>query len=335
MKAISLFFSVAFFILLLFSPAGRGEELTLERVSANLYLIYGGGGNVAFLVTEEGVLVVDSKTFPYQGEEVVAKIRQVTKKPIRYLIFTHYHGDHIQGAQSFPESAVVISHINTLRNIERFSLPGLERAKKRYGEELKKVEQKVKELREEKSPKLKEAEKELELIQRRLKEYQRLRLVSPEVVFERKMIIRFGGEDVELLYSGCGHTDGDILVYFPKEKAIHMGDLLFNNIIPYIDRRASSDTENWIKILEKVMTMDGVEKVIPGHGKLTDKKGLIAQADYLKDLRAEVKKYIERGASLEETKEKLKLPKYEKMEGYTRRLSANVEAVYKEMTKKE
>jgi hypothetical protein len=74
--------------------------------------------------------------------------------------------------------------------------------------------------------------------------------------------------------------------------------------------------------------------VIPGHGELTDKKGLLALADYLSDLRAEVKGYIEQGATLEEIKKKISLPKYQKMEGYSRRLSANVEAVYEELTAK-
>ena len=109
--------------------------------------------------------------------------------------------------------------------------------------------------------------------------------------------------------------------------------MLFPNFIPSVIPEAGGDSENWINILKKVAEMD-VEKVIPGHGELTDKNGLLAQAEYWKNLRAEVKKYIKQGASLEETKKKLKLPKYEKMGYYDRFFPINVEAVYKEITAK-
>jgi cyclase len=335
MKVLKSFMPFLLFILLLsFTIECPAEELTLEKITDNLYMIMGGGGNVAFLVTEEGVLVVDSKTFPYQGEEVVDKIRQVTDKEIKYLIYTHYHGDHVQGGQSFPQSALFVAHANTAKNMETLGLSRIKSGKTRYQEQLNKIEKKVETLRAEKSPKLKQAEEELSLVRARAKVYERLQLVFPEMTFHKKSVIYLGGNKVKLIYLGGGHTNGDILVYFPQEKVIHMGDLLFNNIVPYIDRSAGSDTGNWINILKKVAEMEKVEKVIPGHGELTDKKGLLALADYLSDLRAEVKGYIEQGATLEEIKKKISLPKYQKMEGYSRRLSANVEAVYEELTAK-
>ena len=323
---------IIFTILLPSQLECQREELQLQKVTEHLYMISGGGGNVAFLTTEEGVLVVDAKTTPRQGEEVVAKIRQVTDKPIKYLIYTHYHADHTWGAQSLAAAKVTVSHINTQKNIEKFSLPQIkEYTTKLFPQQIKELEQKVEKLRAEKSAKLEETEKELELTKKQLETFKKLKLVFPDLTFKEKAVIYLGSKKVKLLYMGNGHTDGDVLVYFLQDKAIHMGDLFFQNMIPYIDYDAGSNTENWIKILQKVAEME-VEKVIPGHGEITDKSGLLAQAQYLKELRAEVEKFIKQGVSLEETKKNLKLPKYQKMGYYERFLPINVEAVYKEMT---
>lgn len=335
MKALKHFIFLTFLISFILFPLSQLEcqstELQIQKITEHLYVIFGLGGNVAFLVTDEGVLVIDSKTLPSSGEEIVTKIRQVTDKEIRYLIYTHYHGDHVQGAQSFPPSVLIISHSNTRENIEKFSLPRLEETKaKLLPKQLTEAELKVKKLKEEKNPKLGEAEKELEMIQKRIKEFEELKLILPQITLETKSVIHIGGQRVELLYMGNGHTNGDLLVYFPLKKAIHMGDLLFNNIIPYIDREAGSNTRNWIKILEEVEKLD-IEKVIPGHGEIADKKALLAQTEYLKDLRAEVSRMIQEGLSLNEIKKKIDLSKYQKLEGYSQRFFRNVEAVYSEL----
>lgn len=328
-------FALCFMLFLSFAADIQSQELQLQKITSHLYMVSGGGGNVAFLVTEEGVLVIDAKTYPYQAEELLAKIKEITDKPIKYLIFTHYHADHTWGAQSLPAAKVTVSHINTRKNMEKFGLPQIEEyTTKIFPQQIKELEQKIEKLEAEKSPKLEEAEKELAQTKKQFEEFKQLKLVLPDLTFKKKAVMHICCQKVKLLYMGNGHTDGDTIVYFPDEKAIHMGDLLFIDMIPYIDRDAGSNTENWIKILNKVAEMD-VEKVIPGHGEITDNKGLLAQIEYLKTLRAEVEKFIKQGASLKETKEKLKLPKYEKMGYYERFFPINVEAVYKEMTEKE
>jgi len=320
-------------LLLFFAADSQSQELKLQKVTKHLYMISGGGGNVAFLVTEEGVLVVDSMSSPNQGKELVAKIQQVTDKPIKYLIYTHHHLDHVLGSQSFPTSIEIISHKNTLKNMKNFILPMMqEYISKRFPQNINELEQKIEKLRAEKSPELEMAEKELEQTREEFEEYKKTKVIFPEITFEKRSSIHLGDKEVKLFYMGTAHSAGDTIVYFAEEKAVHVGDLLFHNMIGCLNSGPFS-SENWIIILEKVAEMD-IEKVIPGHGELTDKKGLLAWAEYLKDLRAEVKKFILEGASLEETKAKLKLPKYQKMSGYERCLLRNTEAVYLEMTSK-
>lgn len=105
----------------------QNEEFKLHKVTENLYMIGSPvAGNVSFLMTEEGVLCVDAKYFPYQGEKVVEIIRQITDKPIMYLLYTHYHGDHTQGAQSFPTSTIIIAHQNTIKQMEEEGVARIE-----------------------------------------------------------------------------------------------------------------------------------------------------------------------------------------------------------------
>lgn len=323
----SLFVIFIFSILLLNSAFS--QQLALKKLTENLYAVTGGGGNCAFLVTDEGVLVVDSKTSPSLGEQLLKKIREITDKEIKYLVFTHYHGDHIQGAQIF-EKSTVISHSNTKRNIEKITIPRIEELKtKTLPEQIESVKERVEKLKAENSPELKKAEEDLFNLERRLKDIENLKIVQPQLTVEKSYSVKIGMKEVVLFYSGRGHTDGDLIVYFPSEKTIHMGDLLFNNIIPVIDFQGGSNTENWIKILEEVEKMD-VETIIPGHGEIGDKTILRSQAEYLKALRNEVKQLIDEGLSLEDTIKKAELPAYKNMDGYNQRFPRNVEAVYRE-----
>jgi len=310
------------------------DELKLDKITNNLYMFSGYGGNVTVLVTEQGVLVVDSFSFPYQGEALVEAVRTITDAKIKYLIYTHYHDDHILGAQSFPADTIVISHSGTRKNIERLSVAGLEKDRIEYfPQAIKDVEQKIEKLKKEKSPDLNNTLKELELITKRKSELEKVTLVFPALTIESEATIYLERKSIKLIHLGAGHTNGDLIVYFPDEKIITMGDLIFNNKIPYIDREAGANTENWIAVLDKIEKMD-IEKVIPGHGNSGDKKILGNQAQYLKDLRAEIQKFIKQKATLDDIKKNINLPQYKNMDGYDRRLSMNAEAVYQELTAK-
>jgi cyclase len=314
MKILKNYLSLASIIFIILFSAIMGycqnEEVKLQKVTENLYVISSPIGlklNVAFLVTEEGVLCIDAKYFPYQGEQIVAKILQVTDKPIRYLIYTHYHGDHTQGAQAFPSSTLIIAHNNTLKNMKEDGLARIEKDKTIYfPQQLKALEEKVKKLQQENSPESEKAEEELQLKRLQIKDYERLKLRYPALTFEDKAAIYLGGQKIELLYLGKAHTDGDILVYFPQEKVIHMGDVLYwpgkeermlnkENILKAVAQMQAAevesliaDWESWVKILETAAQMD-VEKVLHGHGDITDKTALTTQANHLKNLLSNIK----------------------------------------------
>ncbi len=294
-----------------FAANSPDEEMNLQKVAENLYMVSDAvAGNSAFLVTEDGVLCVDAKYFPYQGEQVVKTIRRTTDKPIKYLVYTHWHSDHTRGAQSFPSSAVIIAHQNTLRLMEEEGPALVERDRTiTFPGQLKALEEKAARLKAEQSPKLEEAEKELEFKRFQVKDFQRLKLVLPEITFEEKAAIHMEGRGIELIYLGKGHTEGDIVVCFPDEKVVQFGDLLGYpgeeeeriRTLDIVGRLKKMDPEqrtemlrsvdDQLRILGKAAALD-FEIAIPGHGKLTDKKGVIDNISFLKKFRVELNKAV-------------------------------------------
>ena len=174
-----------------FEADSRNGEMKVQKVAENLYMVSGTvGGNAAFLVTEGGVLCVDAMYFPYQGEKVVEAIRRATDRPIKYLVYTHWHSDHTRGAQSFPDSTIIIAHQNTRRQMEEEWPARVERDRTfTFPRQVKALEEKVAKLKAEQSPELEAAEKELEHKRFQVEDFQRLRLVLPEVTFREKAAI--------------------------------------------------------------------------------------------------------------------------------------------------
>lgn len=308
---------------------GQQEELKICPVTVSLYVITGAGCNVVIFVTEEGILVVDSGEKPNMAAKLLTKIQDISSQPIRYLVFTHYH--HIVGVEGFPASAMVISHVHTRDSIPLYRKILSELFEKNI-EELK---QKARQWEKDNSAELEKVRIELDLRMKQRESIKQQKDVLPQMTFNGKMTIYLGGKTVELLSFGPGHTNGDILVYFPEEKVIHVGDLLYTNgWIPRLDGDAGASVDNWLSIFHRVAAMD-VDKIIPGHGEVVEKEGYlkISQvfSEYLTDLKAEVEKFISQGASLEETKAKLKLSKYQHMELAEMLLPWNIEGVYREI----
>lgn len=307
------------------------DVVNLRRITENLYQITGCGGNVAFLATEEGILVVDAGMFPYQGEGIVEKIRQVSDKRIKYLVYTHFHIDHLLGAQSFPPDVLIISHVNTKRYMEELTPSTIELLRSDHlPKQLKEAEQRVEDSREEESSDSVQALEELSLLQRQYKDMESVGVCYPRMTIEDDAVIHLGGHEIRLICAGGAHTDGDLLVHFVNEKTIHMGDAFFKKRITYLHQDAGSNVASWIEMLEEVAGMD-VDYILSGHEDVCNKSDLHEHTEYLKDLRIGVMKFFQENTPLEEIKEEINLTKYCDWRGYERHLYQNVEAVYEEI----
>jgi glyoxylase-like metal-dependent hydrolase (beta-lactamase superfamily II) len=303
------------------------EKAQVVEVASNLFALIGpgGNGNVAFLVTEEGVIVVDAGETPALGHQIIAQIREKTDKSIRFILLTHYHGDHTLGLQSFPETALVIGHHNLFKNMKEILIEDM----RAYPEYIEGLRKNVEKLRKEGSPELKSEEERLE---RNLKDYQEfkdVRIILPHLTFEEKLVIHLGEEKLEMYYPGNTHTSGSSVVYFPSRKTIHMGDMLFVGSHTYVDRRAGANTRNWISFLKQVQDWD-IEKIIPGHGPLSSKDELGKEISYLENLRREVAATIQKGMTVEEAKKAVKMEAHKDLK-WPEILLLVVDAVYREL----
>src|SRR5580658_10461475 len=225
--------------------------LTINKVHDDLYEIEGDGGNVAVLVTSEGVILVDDK-YERDHDAIMARIKSVTQQPVKYVLSTHYHEDHSGGNAKFLPTAEIISTRNARINI-------LEH-KQSNG-----------------SP----------------------NTLPARVVFTDETSVFLGGAEVRAHYFGRGHTNGDAVIYFPDLRTIHTGDLMAGTS-PLIDYPGGGSLAEWPKTLDAVMKTWDFETVIPGHGPVTTKAGLLTYRNNIEKLRTRASGLIHDGKSQEE-----------------------------------
>ena len=310
-----------------FSPAA---EVKAVPVSEKVYVLEGlaEAGNVAFLVTEAGVLLVDAGDSPACGRTIVEKIREVTPQPIRFVVLTHYHGDHCFGLQALPAETLIVAQENLPHNQKRDSAEIKALLEKIPGS-IDAIRENIRKLGKKKTGRRAKEEEQLQKLEARLAFYGQQQIVPPHILFKDKLVFQLGGETIEIIYPGPAHTNGNALVYFPGQKVIHMGDMVFYKCHPYIDWQAGSNTANWIVQLEKAASLT-LEKVIPGHGAVAGKEALTEQARYLADLRAAVEAGLEKGASLETMKKSPVPVKWSNL-GFLDMWPFAIEAAYREL----
>ncbi len=245
--AIALFLGLSWYG---FTQTPAAPELTISKIADDFYEIEGDGGNVAVLVTSEGVILVDDK-YERDHDQIAAKIRSVTTLPVKYIFTTHYHSDHSGGNAKYLATAEVISTVNARNGIvehkQANAQPGMAPAR---------------------------------------------------VTFTKEMSVFLGGKEVRALALGRGHTDGDAVVYFPAFKTLHTGDLMAG-ASPLIDYPGGGSVIEWTKTLDEAMKLD-IDRVIPGHGKITDKAGLLAYRNNVEKLRNRAASQIKAGKSQDE-----------------------------------
>ncbi|MEW6740577.1 MAG: MBL fold metallo-hydrolase, partial [Nitrospirota bacterium] len=203
------------------------------------------GANAGIIIGRDGIVVVDTLISSKEAKRFIKDIKAISKKPVKYVINTHYHLDHTFGNSEFKKiRALIISHTNDSKNLKAHGETALKNAKN-YG--------------------LTE------------KDMKGTRIAYPALAFTDRMEIDLGDRKIELIYLRPSHTDGSVLVYLPDKKVLFAGDILFTNYHPFL---GEGNIEEWVKVLDYIMTMD-VEKIIPGHGPVSTKKDIEEMKDYL------------------------------------------------------
>ena len=207
--------------------------------------------NAAFVVTKDGVLVIDALGSPALARELLAEIRRITPAPVRYVVLTHYHADHIYGLQAFKEAgATIIAHQagREYLNSETAAL-------------------RLQASREELAPAV-DAQ---------------TRLVAADRWIDGRTTLQLGGLDFVLQPAGPAHTPEDLVVWVPQLKLLVAGDLVFRGRIPFVGQ---ADSGRWITALDTLLAFDA-RIIVPGHGpaSASARADLELTRDYLAYLR--------------------------------------------------
>ena len=241
----------------------EGAEIQSQKVADGLYVLFGIGGNIAVSIGEDGVLIVDDQ-FPQVMDKIEAVISKIGGAKIDYAINTHWHFDHAEGNNALgPKGTTIVAHANARADMQQGGIVNMVIAK--YDQQ----------------PYPKEA--------------------LPVFTYDEGMQIHFNEGEIDLRNFSPAHTDGDTVVIFKAQNAVHMGDV-FNNVgYPFIDVGSGGSIDGLINFCEqtlKNLTEDTI--VIPGHGPVTNTATLARYITMLKAVRERVALMIAEGKSLEE-----------------------------------
>jgi len=281
------------------------DAFTLKQVTPSVYLAianpsgWGANSNAAVVILDDGVLVVDSHSRPSTARALVKQIRRITDKPVRYVVDSHFHYDHAQGNQAYagvwPAGAEIISSEATRFNLEHIGVA-------RMQWDLAALPDSVVLWRGQRDAASDSAARaglarKIDDATRYVAELKAMELTLPSLTFERGVTLRRGAQTVHVLYLGRGHTDGDVVVYLPRERVVATGDLLH----AYAPFMWDSYPYDWIKTLGELEKLD-FDYILPGHGGvLSGKDQIRLWREYLGDLMREVELQVGKGRSRSET----------------------------------
>ena len=275
------------------SGAHRFEKVTDGIYYATASGTMTVGSNSPIILTDTEAIVIDSEITPAAARALVADLKAITDKPVRYVIDSHYHYDHAFGNQVFGPEVQIIGHDNT-----RKRLLGNTMAEYTYLSSVEPVPARIEALRKRIAEETDPAQKTL--LERQvanslayLEQVKEIKVTPPTVTLDRKMTLFRGGREIQILFFGRGHTDTDVVVFLPTEKIVCTGDLM-ESVISYM---GDAYLTEWPATLDRLMTLD-FDTVMPGHGVVFKGKGHIeAFQRYLRDVQKQATDLKKAGVS--------------------------------------
>ena len=278
-------------------PAPSAAAIEVDKIRPNLYVLKGGGGNTAALVTDAGVTLVDTK-LPGWGKPLIDKVKELTDKPVTTIINTHTHFDHVSGNVEVPATVEVITHENTARLMrEANPVLGIQTGPQ---------------------PNLFTQAKGVGL---------------PKRTYTDRMTLGPGATEIELRYFGRAHTSGDTFVIFKGLRVLHTGDAFPNKGIPIMDANNGGSGVNYADTMDKAAALTGIDTVITGHAPATMTMADVKEyADFNRAFVEDVRAAKKAGRSVDEVASSWKVPA--RFKGYAEppaaRLKVNVQVVFDE-----
>jgi cyclase len=314
------FYGVALLLALgMAASAASAQSFDIVKVADGVYAAVGRGNvasNGAFIINQDDVLVVDTHYRPSWAKDLIAEIRKITNKPVRYVVNTHWHNDHTQGNQAYvgaygPGVEYISSHV-TRDDMVSKAIPSVQQQLiKDVPERIAATEKMLAEGKLANGTPLTDANRttlttRLASDKAYLEELKSIQIALPTITFDRSLVLYKPDRSIYISYFGKGHTRGDIVVFLPKERVVITGDLLTNGI-PFMRDAYPSQ---WVGTLEAVRNLDW-DTAACGHGPVqTGKEQADKLLDYLKDMVAAVKDAIGKGMTMEQASASIDLSKY-------------------------
>ena len=270
-------------------------QMKVTKVSGNVYMLEGSGGNIGASIGDDGIVIVDDQYAPL-ADKIQAALKGITDKPVRFIINTHYHPDHTGGNAYFQKQAPIIAQDNVRKRLE--SGGGLGNGGSIHREN---------------PPAPHEA--------------------LPIITFDHDITVHLNGEDIRALYFPAGHTDGDSIIFFPHSNVVHMGDDFVTYGFPFIDIEGGGSINGMIDGVAQVISQLPPDvKVIPGHGPLSTLDDVRVYLTMLKETRDAVQKALKEGKTLDQMKQAKLLDPWKKYSGEFVSEDVFLETLYNSLT---
>ncbi|HJT29164.1 MAG TPA: MBL fold metallo-hydrolase [Pyrinomonadaceae bacterium] len=237
-------------------------EIKATKVAGNVYMLQGSGGNIGVSVGDDGLLIVDDQFAPL-ADKIRAALKGLADKKLRFILNTHWHGDHTGGNVAFGPEATIIAHDNVRKRLA--------------------TEQKSAVFNSTTPASPKEA--------------------LPVITFNDSLSVHFNGEDIRAIHFPHGHTDGDSVIFFSSSNVVHLGDDFFAGRFPFVDLESGGTVEGLVKnIGELIGKIPADAKLIPGHGPISTLDDLKSYHRMLQQTTEIVRGKIAAGKTLDQIK---------------------------------
>ncbi len=236
-------------------------EIKTEKLSATTYVLFGAGGNIGVSAGEDALFIIDDQYAPV-NPKIVAALKQISDKPVKFVLNTHWHGDHTGGNEIMGKAGgLIVAHDNVRKRMSAEQFIALFKSKVAP------------------SPKV----------------------ALPVVTFSTDVTFHINGDEVYGFHVPKAHTDGDTVVHFRKSNVIHMGDTFFSGMYPFIDGSSGGSPEGIVAAADRVLAIaDDSTKIIPGHGPVSNKADLKSYRDMIAAVSVRVKALVKEGKKVEE-----------------------------------
>ena len=264
MTSRNILYTVILLPLMFASLTSRAQEdvkITAIPVTTNIFMLSGDGGNIGLFTGEDGTFLIDDQFAPLT-QKILAAIKAVGGDEPRFLINTHFHGDHTGGNENFGNmGSLIVSHENVRKRLVDGSYIAA------FGMN---------------APPAK-------------------KVALPVVTYAENMHFHINGDSVSAIHVPSAHTDGDSIIHFENANVVHAGDVFFNGFYPFIDAANGGSLKGTIDAVDAILAVtDSKSKIIPGHGPLADRAQLGAYRDMLATTYKRLLKLKNQGVSAEE-----------------------------------